>query len=97
MKWLLGSSVTICKAFNSEKSIASPVWCRVTLYLLISFTAYHVRLLITIPERTLPNPPSPMRALNIMPLFLTDATGIGTSLLSLNVDIVTVGSEGTRM
>ena len=70
IKFLWGWAFTICSACNSEKSMASPVWCCVTLYLLISLTAYHVRVLIIIPESTLPNPPSPMRALNIIEPWL---------------------------
>lgn len=66
MKLHWGSAFTTCSAWSSENNIVSPVWCFVTLYLLISLIAYHVRFWTSMPERTLPNPPSPMRALKII-------------------------------
>ena len=72
-----------------------PVWCLVTLYLLISLIAYHVRFWISMPERTLPNPPSPMRALKMIEsLFITqDCSSELNSVIETVVTRVEIESE----
>lgn len=70
MKLHFGSAFTTCRALSSEKSIDNPVWCFVTLHLLISLIAYQVRSWMSMPESTLPNPPSPIRALKMKECLL---------------------------
>lgn len=70
MKLHFGSAFTTWRALSSEKSIDNPVWCFVTLHLLISLIAYQVRSWMSMPESTLPNPPSPIRALKMKECLL---------------------------